>query len=287
MSFMQRASGFVYTVSSLFTIILVLSLFTVPIVLISGGNMIPYSNLEQLIWLIRFCFLSMLTSRIMELIVYLPSGYEIGQRDARGMMWMAPCKSSIKIHDFLLLINVTDHALCVIQSFLLPSWLGGKIAGFTATGSQSSELNERDARLRAPMLQRLKVTIFSCKAYLHLLYIGFVLAAVILATYYNVVDANNDTPRKLAISLLTHAGWPPVLWLVCIVGCWTPVQYAISPPTVPDREDLLVRDEKTGIAYPSEESKVVKGSPYHWLHELQYSLLFIYTTAMFAISFWM
>jgi hypothetical protein len=95
MTFMQRASGFVYTISSLFIIFLVLSMFTLPIVLYSGGTLVPYVKNSQLIWLIRFCFINMVLNRINEFIVYLPAGYGVGQRDARGMMWMAPCEYNI------------------------------------------------------------------------------------------------------------------------------------------------------------------------------------------------
>jgi len=40
-----------------------------------------------------------------------------------------------------------------------------------------------------------------------------------------------------------------------LAGCWTLIKYAIWPPTVPDREELLDRDEKTGVARPKEEWK--------------------------------
>jgi hypothetical protein len=164
--------------------------------------------------------------------------------------------------------------------------MGGKIAVFTSTGSQSSELNERDAKLRAPLWRRLKVTIWDCQAYIHLIYILFILGAIGLSTYYCFSRGDNDDPRAIFVYLLTHAAWPPVLWFVCIVSCWTPIQYAISPPTVPDREDLLTREVDTGVAYPSEEAKKVKESNWHLLHEIQYSFLCIYTTVLFALTWW-
>jgi len=87
--------------------------------------------------------------------------------------------------------------------------------------------------------------------------------------------------------MLTHCGWPPILWLICVVSCWSPIQYAIDPPTVPDYEHLLVKEPLTGVGYPSEEAKKVKQSSWHLLHEFQYSLIGIYTTAVFVYSFWM
>jgi len=92
MTFPQRLCGFVYTISSLFTVFLVASMFTAPIVLVSHGNLVPFTNMNQLKWLIRSNFLTTILNRINEFIWYLPSGYVTGQRDARAMMWMAPCK---------------------------------------------------------------------------------------------------------------------------------------------------------------------------------------------------
>lgn len=94
MTFPQRLCGFVYTISSLFTVFLVASMFTAPIVLVSGGNLVPYNTINQLRWLVRSCFLTTVLNRLNEFISYLPSGYRTGQRDARAMMWMAPCKLS-------------------------------------------------------------------------------------------------------------------------------------------------------------------------------------------------
>lgn len=85
---------------------------------------------------------------------------------------------------------------------------------------------------------------------------------------------------------LTHAGWPPVLWVTCAVNCWAPIQYALTPPTVPDREELLDRDDKTGVAYPKESAKKTSASAVHWLHEVQYTLICCYTAVAFVLSFW-
>jgi len=165
--------------------------------------------------------------------------------------------------------------------------MGGKIAVFTSSGSQSSELNERDVNLRAGLWRRLRVTLFDCKAWIHLVYIIFVLGSIGLSCYYCYASVNNQTTKDYVLYILTHCGWPPILWLVCVVSCWAPIQYAICPPTVPDREDLLVREPETGVAYPSEEARKVKQTSWHLLHEFQYSLICIYTTVVFVYSFWM
>lgn len=167
---------------------------------------------------------------------------------------------------------------------MLPKWLGGKVAVFTSSGSQKAELNERDPKLRAPLWRRLKVTLWDCNCYLHLSYIIFVLVAVILATIWNFHD--NHTTRSLLISLLTHAGWPPLIWVSCALSCWLPIGYAFYPPDCPDREDLLERDPKTGVAYPKKEATEIKSGWMSIAHEAWYTLVTLYTTGVFIVSFW-
>jgi hypothetical protein len=167
---------------------------------------------------------------------------------------------------------------------MLPKWLGGKVAVFTSSGSQKAELNERDPQLRAPLWRRLKVTLWNCNCYLHLSYIILVIVAVTLATVWNFRDTH--TTKDLLISLLTHAGWPPMIWLTCALSCWVPIAYAIWPPDCPQREDLLLRDNDTGVAYPKEEAKQVESDWTSWAHEALYTFITLYTCGIFAASFW-
>ena len=295
MTIMQRLSGFVYTISSLFTFFLVAAIFTVPVVLISGGDMVPFSNTNELRWLLRFVFFAMITNRLNEFAIYMPTGYRVGQQDARGMMWMAPCKcGDDNIFLFWLVFNgprlttyFSDHALSVFHSFILPSWLGGKVASFTSSGSQKSELNERNPKLRAPLHRRLKVTLWDCQVYLHLAYILFVIASIVLSSWHCFQDEPYNTPGKKAVCLLTHGGWPPILWLASLISYWTPIQYALFPPSMPEQEELMHRDPKTGVVHPTENAKKIKSSYIYWLHEVHYTLLTAYATGLFILSFFL
>lgn len=266
MTILQRLSGFVFTIDAFFKIFFVLSLLTMPIVLMSGGTLVAYSNDYQLRWQARFCFIALITQRINEFITYLPSGYRQGQLEAASMMWMAPY-----------------HAITVIRSFILPKWLGGKAMAFSSSGSQGSLLNERDAKLRAPLFRRLKVILWDCKAWMHLVYILFCIAAVTVSLVRTFRDHHGTRP--VLYYLLTHAGWPPLLWMIALVAMWMPIQYAIHPPTMPDREELLDRDPKTGIAYPKKERKQQRWTRLHWAHEAQYLFITLFTTFIFFVSF--
>lgn len=266
MSFFARLSAFVFAIDAFFKIFLLLALLTIPIVLISGGQLVAYSNTDQLRWQLRLCFISLVCTRLNEWITYLPSGYRLAQRDTGAQMWMAPY-----------------HAITIVRSFILPTWLGGKSMAFSSSGSQKDDLCERDPKNRAPLWKRLKVFLWDCDVYLHLLYILFVVAAVTLSTTNGILGATtlNDT----LVYLLTHAFWPPCLWLIAITACASPLRYCIFPPTMPDREELLDRDSKTGIARPKEHWKKQRYAKTTFWHEMQYSTVTAYTILLFACSF--
>ncbi|RDW76064.1 hypothetical protein BP5796_06885 [Coleophoma crateriformis] len=266
MSFFARLSAFVFAIDAFFKIFLLMALLTIPIVLISGGQLVAYSTTSQLRWQLRLCFISLVLTRLNEWITYLPSGYRLAQRDTGAQMWMAPY-----------------HAMTIIRSFILPTWLGGKTMAFSSSGSVKSELNERDPATRAPLYLRLKVFLWDCDVYLHLLYILFVVAAVTLSTVTGVLKATSV--NNCLVYLMTHAFWPPCLWLIALSACATPIRYCIFPPTMPDREDLLDRDPKTGIARPKEHWKKQRYAPTTFWHELQYSTVTVYTIVLFFGSF--
>ncbi|GAB7355557.1 hypothetical protein MBLNU459_g6031t1 [Dothideomycetes sp. NU459] len=266
MTFYQRLSGFVFTIDAFFKIFLLISLVTIPIVLISGGRLVAYSTDNQLRWQIRLSFISFIAMRINEWVNFLPSGYRLAMRDGGSMLWMAPY-----------------HAKTVIQSFILPSWLGGKSMAFTTSGSIKDALNERDAATRAPMWRRLKVILWDCSAYQHLLYILFVIAAVALSTTHAFLD--NHDANSILTYLVTHAFFPPMLWLISMTAFCIPIRYAIAPPTMPDREELLDRDPKSGVAHPKEYWKKQRWGKKHFWHEAELVFTVAYTIFIFVISF--
>jgi hypothetical protein len=144
----------------------------------------------------------------------------------------------------------------------------------------------RHRPIRASLFRRLKVILWGYGAYLHLLYIVFVLAAVIFSTITGLTTTGGtDHIHKLLIYLLRHAFWPPMLCLLCSTACCTPVRYAIWPPTMPDREELLDRNPNTGIARPKEQWKKQRYAKTTFWHETQYSGVTIFTDVVFFGAF--
>jgi len=265
MTFAQRMSSFLYAFLSLFNILLTISLFAMPVVLIAGKPLVAYANYEQLRWLIRSCFAAVISNRLTEFVLFIPSGYHTGQRGSRYQLWMSPYV-----------------ALCLIRTFVLPSWLGGSAQAFKPTGSLQSALNERDAQKRAPMYRRLWTIVVNYMAGFHLSYVYFTLVAVVLSSYRCFLQL---TLKDTLICLITHAFWPPLTFVMVCSSFWIPITYALDPPTVPDRESLLNRDPKTGVAHPTKESKNIAFRGQSAWFEMEYTFTTLFTVLIFVCSF--
>jgi len=259
-------SSIIYAMLSLYNIFLTISLFALPIVLLSGNALVAFATIDQLRWLIRACFLALMINRVTELCMFLPSGYNTGQRGARSQIWMAPY------------ITVS-----IIRSFVLPTWFGGQKQAFKPTGSLKSELNERTPALRANVWRRFNVITTNYMAGYHLLYVYLVLTAVTLTTL-RCVFTRPTTNEKL-VCLVTHAFWPPIAWLITLSAFWTPIRYAIDPPTVPEREELLDRNPKTDVAHPTKKAKKIAFKPQTLIFELEYFVATAYTVLCFIATF--
>jgi len=266
MTFFQRLSGFIYAVLAVFNVFTIVSLLALPIVLMSGRPLVAYVDEFQLRLLIWFCFAALLTNRITEIFISVPAGYSVGQNSTRAHFWMSPY-----------------IALTLVRAFILPKWLGGEAQSFKPTGSISSDMNERDAHRRVGIWTRLRVILFQYMAWWHLLYVYFCLVAITLSTS-RCAFGTYDWPSRLRC-LLTHAFWPPVSWILVCSAFWVPITYAIDPPTVPPREELLVRDRKTLVAHPKEEAKKVNFGTRRTVYELEYMAMTLFTCFIFVSAF--
>lgn len=266
MSIAQRFSGFLYATLSLYTLLLTASLFAIPIILLWGKQLVAYATQEQLHWLIWACFASTIANRLCEFSLFIPAGYHTGQRGSRYQLWMSPY-----------------IALCIVRSFMLPKWLGGQTQAFKPTGSLGSALNERDPKMRKNVFVRMRVILFNYMAFFHLAFVYVTIVAVVISTYR--CFALESSFKGIVVCLITHAFWPPLTFLFLCTSLWTPVSYAIDPPSVPDREDLLKRDTKTGVAHPTTRSKKIAfGGQAAWF-ELEYTIATVVTVLVFVYSF--
>jgi len=242
-----------------------LSLFAMPIVLIANKPLVAYANDTQLRWLIRACFATTVLNRLCEFVLFIPAGYATGQRGSRSQLWMSPY-----------------IALTIIRSFVLPKWLGGQTAAFKPSGALASALNERYPKIRAPMYRRIWTILINYLGGFHVAYVYFVLVAVSISTYRCFLQ---PTLRDKLQALLIHAFWPPLAWLLVVSSFWIPFTYAVDPPSMPDREDLLNRDSKTGIAHPTATAKKINWSYQSYVYEFEYTFTTLFTGLVFVAAF--
>ncbi|KAJ5555599.1 hypothetical protein N7535_008033 [Penicillium sp. DV-2018c] len=266
MTVAQRFSGFLYATLSVYTILLTAALFAIPIILLWGKRLVAFATEDQLHWLIWACFAATISNRLCEMALFIPAGYHTGQRGSRYQLWMSPY-----------------IALCLVRAFFLPTWLGGQTQAFKPTGSLSSALNERDPKKSKNMFVRMRVILLNYMASFHLAFVYVTLVAVVISSYR--CFAQNSGFRDIILCLITHAFWPPLTFLFICTSLWTPISYAIDPPSMPEREDLLIRDPKTGVAHPTKQSKKIAfGGQAAWF-ELEYTVATIATILVFIYSF--
>ena len=66
---------------------------------------------------------------------------------------------------------------------------------------------------------------------------------------------------------------------------WVPITYAIDPPDMPPREDLLQIDPKTGVKRPTEKAKKIGWGHRDARGEVEYTLTTAFTALVFAAAF--
>lgn len=154
-----------------------------------------------------------------------------------------------------------------------------------ATGSIVDPLNERDEKLRAPWQQRVRSVLFHDGAIFPvLLGCGFVLALCLNIRRAYGVYLGADSSEFWTF-LLTRLFWMPPAWPSNIVYYFRPLQYALFPPSVPDREALLVRDENN-VAYPTSEAKKTRTTWNGFGAEIVPTVLTAYTVGVLISTWW-
>ncbi|EMD01119.1 glycosyltransferase family 2 protein, partial [Baudoinia panamericana UAMH 10762] len=277
LSFRQRLAGLAFDLRQLVQVPLALSYIILPFALLSGSPMVFWVTGPQLKTLIRLVSVWTASHWIHNGIIGAIAGvgnnftaYDIrvASYDSEMEQWLSPY-----------------YLVAFMRSFVLPKALGGAATSFKASGSISSNLHERDPENRAPLLRRLRVTLFSYHAAVHALFVLACITGVALnvarassiAYIPNLWDTKilHTTVQRLTF-LITRVGWPPLFWLQYVVSALTPITYAIWPPLQPDRESLLNRDEKTLVAYPKPSARMAQKT---------ISGAWRYGRAVFAISY--
>lgn len=145
----------------------------------------------------------------------------------------------------------------IVRSFILQPVLGRwGPTNFTASGSIAR--SKQPSVPGAPITQRLKILLWDCQAWIHVVFVAScILGLVASCQAAFLTSLGTSGAQDVFRQILVYAGWPPALAICCeciAQGC-IPLAHALRPTPAPVREDLLVRDPATGVAYPSKEAK--------------------------------
>ncbi|POS74749.1 hypothetical protein DHEL01_v206851 [Diaporthe helianthi] len=233
LSWKQRLWWFYYPFGALTMPLTTLGLFTAPLFMLAGTPWVVYATDNDLKALAQAAALSFITTFILKCHMSLKTGFRAQMMEQCNNIWISPCKLP------------RYHTITQLKTFVFPTWLGGQLLTFVPTGSIPNDLHERNAKKRAGLQTRLRSILIKDGAIFHLLFAAFCAASAISVT----VRAHRQFPQhgsEFGVYLLTHLGWMPMPWLFSFFACLTPIYYAVFPPTVPDREDLLTQDPLTG-----------------------------------------
>jgi hypothetical protein len=92
--------------------------------------------------------------------------------------------------------------------------------------------------------------------------------------------------REAFVEMLRAVAWPSHPWFPTVLACLTPINYAVWPPSVPERERLMGVPGKNGVRYARAEAKKQSWS----LCEVGFpQMLFVFVVAvggLFVASWW-
>jgi hypothetical protein len=270
MTFPQRWCIFTFAFNTIMAIPVFLAYFIIPALLYWGRDLLVYVTDTQLRWQIRLCAIWVVSLRINEIVLTVPSGYIQGQRSAMAWQFMTP---------YL--------AVTILRCYILPTWLGGKPIAFVASGAIRDRLKERSATERADLWTRIKLMGIHCRVWFFVLFVPYCLGAAGLDWYraWKIGHERGHNVKNALRHLLVNSMLPPMWWLFLAISFCIPIWYVFAPPTVPDRDDMMNFDQKTGAGQPKhQEIKQVWGG-LTLFREIVWALTVIYVIVLFVGTF--
>lgn len=126
----------------------------------------------------------------------------------------------------------------------------------------------------------------------HLLVLTILLTGILLRTAravnaHLIVTSEIHRPDWEAfwIQILQTVAWPSNPWFIPALSCLVPLQYAVFPPTTPDRDELMGKRDRHGVRYPAEEVRgKVKRSRFSLRFVELYSMYMLLVLAVFILA---
>jgi hypothetical protein len=284
----KRFFGFSYAVMTIvMPILMTVNLVSTPIRLATGTPLVYFNDLEELRLLLRIQCGGIIVKWLHECHFAVLCGYHASIQETSFAVWMAPCWSS-KFLSLVLDANVDlDFSTAIIRGILLPSWLGGTSPSFTPTGSLGDTLQERSCK-RASLSKRINHIVLHCGVWFHCLIVISLSTAVWLSAraVFRDYGVDDGWDRELTIELLRYVLWPAPSWILAIFSCLVPIRYVLSPPEMPDRDQMLGMREKNGARYPVSALRDNRRTWYDFEYTQVYTLVAVGNIILLGATWW-
>ncbi|KAF9894933.1 hypothetical protein FE257_004555 [Aspergillus nanangensis] len=152
---------------------------------------------------------------------------------------------------------------------IIRSWIPGNIVSFDITGTIVSAANERSAKLRKPLLTRLRDPMVP-------VYIAWMLYSLILLGLRMRFYATPTEHALEPMRLLSPSPGAVTFFFSAVTNLAVPIQYMIWPPTTPERRHLLNKDPDGVYRAPAETDDILlrNESKVSWKDVVEISLIF-------------
>lgn len=242
-----------------------------PLFMMSAMPLIYWTDHAEMVLLLRLSAAAVIAGWLHDCHIAVLAGYRNVMMDACMARYLSPYFS-----------------IAWFRSFILPASLGGKATGFTATGSIANNLHERSATRRAPLSVRLRHVLVDGGMWIHVLLItAFVGAALmrVCQIFWPAWQRGDPVTHAMWVELLQTVAWPSKPLFPTVLACLTPLQYALFPPDVPDRDKMMGKVGKNGARYPRPETKkdrTISGLRFEYAQ--LHTLFVVYAAVLFIWS---
>ena len=241
----RRIAMFLIEVSAALPVfVLSMCLMGMPLLLLSGKALVLSPDSDSLIFLAQLAMIHMVVQSLHGWLMSRITGSSIYIYHGLSEMWL----------NIYLYFTLLHHWLPRLSKACF-----GELPALTPPGDQASRSLEHGVPYRNSMLSRIKIVLWDCGALLHLLILVSCVVGGIVSFGLPLLclPRNEYSGTTWVMRSLAHGGWPTglLLWTSVISNAWVPIGYAISSPSTSSREKLLVKDEKTQAARPTQAAK--------------------------------
>ncbi len=216
-----------------------LSMIILPLAVLTGKPLLPPQHLRLSLHLALLDFLAQSTCHYLLCSLL---DFRASILEHVSAIWTAPLR------------------LAIACRYILPGILGRPLPRFTPTGIPATGDSERAARKKRTSC--LKTVLWECGGWMHVLCLGVCLAGLgacagkVIRASANDADLRQSLRAALEASIV-RVGWPPLflLFAALVKNACVPIAYAVAPPRLLERKDMLGEDPINGVWYPREEVK--------------------------------